>query len=57
MNEQEIDAYNNGYAIAKQESDRLRKLLQEALDALEETGIRWPFINQTIQNIKKELRP
>jgi uncharacterized protein YlaN (UPF0358 family) len=56
MNEQEIDAYNNGYAVAKQEADRLRKLLHQALDALEETGIRWPFINQAIQDLKKELR-
>jgi hypothetical protein len=40
----------------KEEIERLRELLSKALEALEETGIRWPFINNTIQEIKKELR-
>jgi hypothetical protein len=40
----------------QQEIQRLRELLHQALEALEETGIRWPFINQAIQDIKKEFR-
>lgn len=40
----------------QKEIQRLRALLHQALDALEETGIRWPFINQAIQDIKKEVR-
>lgn len=41
--------------MSQDEIQRLRKLLQQALDALEETGLRWPSINQTIQDLKKEL--
>jgi flagellar biosynthesis/type III secretory pathway protein FliH len=50
------DGYKQGFKDQLEESARLRKLLHQALEALEETGIRWPFINQAIQDLKKELR-
>jgi flagellar biosynthesis/type III secretory pathway protein FliH len=51
-----MDGYKQGLKDQIEETKRLRALLHQALDALEETGIRWPFINQAIQDIKKELR-
>lgn len=39
----------------QQEIARLKALLLQALCALEETNIKWPVINQTIQDLKKEL--